>query len=56
MSPDEILGLGGTIAARLPDYESRPQQLDMARAVADAIQSQHHLMVEAGTGVSKSCA
>jgi ATP-dependent DNA helicase DinG len=56
MSPDEILGAGGAIAARLPDYESRPQQLDMARAVAAAIDGPHHLMVEAGTGVGKSFA
>jgi ATP-dependent DNA helicase DinG len=51
-----ILGPGGAIAQRLPHYEPRPQQLAMARAVANAIGQPHHLMVEAGTGVGKSFA
>jgi ATP-dependent DNA helicase DinG len=37
-------------------YEHRPQQLDMAAAVEDALANQHHLIVEAGTGVGKSFA
>src|SRR5262249_45259029 len=37
-------------------YEARPQQLDMAEAVADAIAGGRKLMVEAGTGVGKSFA
>ncbi|MFL5341501.1 MAG: ATP-dependent DNA helicase [Gemmataceae bacterium] len=56
MSIDSILGPQGSIAARLPQFESRPQQLDMAQAVADAIADRRHLMVEAGTGVGKSFA
>src|SRR5882762_592164 len=56
MSTDLILGPQGSIAARLPQFECRPQQLDMARAVADAIAQKRHLMVEAGTGVGKSFA
>lgn len=56
MSISSILGPQGVIAQRLPAYESRPQQLDMAAAVADAICGRHHLMVEAGTGVGKSFA
>ena len=56
MSIASILGPGGTIARRLKNYEPRPQQLDMAEAVAEAIANQHHLMVEAGTGVGKSFA
>src|SRR5579884_2116572 len=54
MSISAILGPGGAVAQRLPNYEARPQQLDMAEAVADAIAGKHHLMVEAGTGVGKS--
>lgn len=38
------------------DYELRPQQQKMARAVADATSFAHHLAVEAGTGVGKSFA
>jgi ATP-dependent DNA helicase DinG len=56
MNPSRILGPGGSIARRLPAYETRPQQLAMADAVAGAIVSPHHLMVEAGTGVGKSFA
>ena len=54
---ENILGTDGAIARRLGDkYEFRPQQLEMASAVADALQSSQHLMVEAGTGVGKSFA
>jgi ATP-dependent DNA helicase DinG len=56
MSIPAILGPGGVVAQRLDRYEPRQQQLDMAQAVADAIEGRHHLMVEAGTGVGKSFA
>src|SRR5258708_2119003 len=56
LDPEPILGPGGAIAQRLPRYESRPQQLAMAHAVARAINERAHLMVEAGTGVGKSFA
>ena len=51
-----ILGPQGRIAQRLQNYESRPEQLQMAQAVADAIAQRRHLVVEAGTGVGKSFA
>ncbi len=56
LTPAEILGPTGRIAARLEHYEQRPQQLAMAEAVAEAIASRHHLIAEAGTGVGKSFA
>jgi ATP-dependent DNA helicase DinG len=56
LSPIEILGPGGRIAARLPNYEHRDQQVQMAEAVDRAIHGPHHLIVEAGTGVGKSFA
>jgi ATP-dependent DNA helicase DinG len=56
MTIASILGSGGAIAERLSNYEARPQQLDMAEAVAGAIADQRHLTVEAGTGVGKSFA
>lgn len=37
-------------------YEHRPQQLEMAEAIAEAVSSREHLVVEAGTGVGKSFA
>jgi ATP-dependent DNA helicase DinG len=52
----DILGAGGAIARALTNYEPRPQQLEMAEAVAAAIAGKQHLMVEAGTGVGKSFA
>jgi len=56
IDPVDILGPQGRIAARLANYEQRPQQLEMARAVAGAIEDRRHLIVEAGTGVGKSFA
>jgi ATP-dependent DNA helicase DinG len=56
MSTASILGPGGLIAQRLGDYESRPQQVEMAAAVERAIAERRHFMVEAGTGVGKSFA
>jgi ATP-dependent DNA helicase DinG len=56
IDPVSILGHDGAIARRLPHYESRPEQLRMAEAVARAIENKTHLMVEAGTGVGKSFA
>src|SRR5215470_20130914 len=56
LSSADILGPDGRIAARLANYEQRPQQLEMAEAVARAIASKRHLVAEAGTGVGKSFA
>jgi len=53
---ESVLGQQGRIAARLPNYEARPQQLEMADAVAQAIAEKKHLVAEAGTGVGKSFA
>ncbi|HVX13119.1 MAG TPA: helicase C-terminal domain-containing protein [Pirellulales bacterium] len=52
----DILGPTGRIAARLNNYECRPEQLAMAESVAAAIAEKRHLLVEAGTGVGKSFA
>lgn len=56
MSHDDILGPDGAISHLLPGYEPRAQQLEMADAVARAIENKSHLMVEAGTGTGKSFA
>lgn len=47
--------LGGA-EARDFRYEARPQQIEMVRAVAEALERGHPLIVEAGTGVGKSLA
>ena len=44
------------VARALPAGETRPQQLAMARAVARAIETDRHLVVQAGTGTGKSLA
>ncbi|HWA97357.1 MAG TPA: helicase C-terminal domain-containing protein [Pirellulales bacterium] len=56
LTPAEILGPHGRIAARLANYERRDEQLAMAEAVDQAIRQRHHLLIEAGTGVGKSFA
>src|SRR5215472_10198675 len=44
------------ILSRSPNFEFRPQQQQMAIAVARALENGEHLAVEAGTGVGKSLA
>ena len=44
------------ILSKASNFEFRPQQQEMAVAVARALQNQDHLAVEAGTGVGKSLA
>lgn len=52
-----FLGDAGPIARLLGDgYEARPQQLEMASAVARAFADRACLLAEAGTGVGKSFA
>lgn len=56
LNVDAILGQSGSIARRLKNYEARPQQLDMAHKVAEALRTEQHLIAEAGTGTGKSFA
>jgi ATP-dependent DNA helicase DinG len=51
----EIFSPNG-ILSRAKNFEFRPQQQEMAVAVARALQNGEHLAVEAGTGVGKSLA
>ena len=44
------------ILSKASNFEFRPQQQEMAVAVARALQNRKHLAVEAGTGVGKSLA
>ena len=46
----------GPLATSIPGYCLRPQQLEMAQAVARAIESREKLIVEAGTGTGKTFA
>src|SRR5271169_2775108 len=51
----EIFSPSG-ILSKASNFEFRPQQQEMAVAVARALQNREHLAVEAGTGVGKSLA
>ncbi|HEY2714169.1 MAG TPA: helicase C-terminal domain-containing protein [Chthoniobacterales bacterium] len=44
------------LLAKARNFEYRPQQQAMAAAVAQALEEERHLVVEAGTGVGKSLA
>jgi DNA polymerase-3 subunit epsilon/ATP-dependent DNA helicase DinG len=46
----------GPVAARLPGYEPRQGQVEMAEAVDAALRRGNHLMVEAATGIGKTLA
>jgi ATP-dependent DNA helicase DinG len=50
------LGSGGVISQSFCGFEERPQQLEMARAVQNALAGGRRLAIEAGTGVGKSFA
>lgn len=52
----EVFGPEGLIAQAHPEYEYRPGQVDMARAVMRAFEDKRHLIVEAGTGTGKTLA
>ncbi len=52
----ERLGVDAPIAQQLPGYAPRPEQQAMAQAVAQAIENEATLVVEAGTGTGKTLA
>ena len=56
MAVESVLGQDGMLSQILDDYESRPQQLEMAGTVAQAISEVKHAIIEAPTGVGKSFA
>ena len=47
---------GGLLSQSALDFEHRPGQYEMARAVESALQDNRHLIVEAGTGTGKTLA
>ena len=46
----------GALAAHIPNFRSRPQQVEMAEAIAQAIEGNSLLIAEAGTGTGKTFA
>ena len=53
---EDILAPGGLVAAHMPRFERRDEQIEMSQAVAGAFADGEHLIVEAGAGVGKSFA
>jgi DNA polymerase-3 subunit epsilon/ATP-dependent DNA helicase DinG len=51
-----VLEYGGPFSRYFESFEQRPEQVDMLRAVTNALSYGTHLMVEAGTGTGKSFA
>ena len=52
----EFFAPGGVLSRTHPAYEFRRGQLDMAKAVEDALSQRKHLLIEAGTGTGKTLA
>jgi ATP-dependent DNA helicase DinG len=52
----DFFGPGGVLEQRLEGYEFRPSQIRMAEAVQRALDEQHHVIIEAGTGTGKTLA
>jgi ATP-dependent DNA helicase DinG len=46
----------GAFSKKFPQYEYRHEQVELCRAITKAINLNHHLLAEAGTGVGKSIA
>lgn len=56
MDLEAIFAPGGPLARAVPGFRQRPQQVEFARAVMDAIESKGALIAEAGTGTGKTFA
>ncbi|TVR04543.1 MAG: ATP-dependent DNA helicase [Deltaproteobacteria bacterium] len=55
-SVGKVLGEGGSLSRILPGYEPRPQQVEMAEAVAEAFDEGTRVVIEAATGTGKTLA
>jgi len=53
---ERVFAAGGPLAAQIPGYRPRPQQLELARAILEAIDKDAPLVAEAGTGTGKTLA
>ncbi len=59
IDPEEAASMlehGGPFSKYVENFEYRPEQVEMLKAVANALSIGQHLLVEAGTGVGKSYA
>ena len=56
MNLDEVFSAGGALACHILGYRPRSQQLEMSRAIAEALNVRGRLVAEAGTGTGKTLA
>ncbi len=59
ITPENINSLfapEGALAQHIPNFRARPQQVELAQAIAEAINSNGQLIAEAGTGTGKTFA
>ena len=54
--PTPIFAADGPLAAAIPGFRARPQQIEMAQKIAEAIKANRILVAEAGTGTGKTFA
>src|SRR6478672_2129255 len=53
---EQVFSETGPLAQAVPGYKLRPQQIEMAYAVNEAIEARGRLVAEAGTGTGKTFA
>src|SRR5262249_41724795 len=53
---ERVFAADGPLAAQVDGYRPRPQQVEMARAILEAIETGRALAVEAGTGTGQTVA
>ena len=56
MQLEEFFSSAGPLRRIIPSYLPRAAQVEMAEAIAEAIESRRHLIAEAGTGTGKTFA
>jgi len=54
--PAPIFAPDGPLASAIPAFSARPQQIEMARQIAEALRDNRVLVAEAGTGTGKTFA
>ncbi|MGZ8223062.1 MAG: DEAD/DEAH box helicase, partial [Methylobacter sp.] len=53
---ETFFGSDGGLSTVIPGYQPRAAQVEMAEAIAHAIEANQHLIAEAGTGTGKTFA
>ncbi|MDY0046814.1 MAG: ATP-dependent DNA helicase, partial [Thauera propionica] len=51
-----VFAASGPLAAAIPGFRARTQQIEMAQKIAEAIKANRILVAEAGTGTGKTFA